>query len=73
MPIRQKQVFIAVCVGALVSVLSLHAEPPRPWFKQDFITRSMPNAVDWGYGTPALADFDRDGDLDFAFGVRGDK
>jgi len=28
--------------------------------------------VAWGYGTPGLADLDRDGDLDYVFGVRGD-
>jgi hypothetical protein len=41
-------------------------------FEHHYITRDMPGDVRWGYGTPALADFDNDGDLDFAFGVRGE-
>lgn len=41
-------------------------------FAHHYITRDTPGDVRWGYGTPALADFDNDGDLDFAFGVRGD-
>jgi len=69
---RKIQAFLAIYALALVGANAGHAEPKRPWFKQHFITRSMPSSVDWGYGTPALADFDRDGDLDFAFGVRGD-
>lgn len=40
-------------------------------FEHQFIDRDLPGDVPWGYGTPALADFDGDGDLDFACGVRG--
>ena len=41
-------------------------------FRHHYIARDLPGDVRWGYGTPALADFDRDGDLDFALCVRGD-
>ncbi|MFC2125582.1 FG-GAP repeat domain-containing protein [Bacteroidota bacterium] len=36
------------------------------------MTQTLFDENDWGYGTPALADFDKDGDLDFAVGVRDD-
>jgi hypothetical protein len=36
-------------------------------FRHHFITRDLPGETDWGYGCPALADFDHDGDLDYAF------
>ncbi len=36
-------------------------------FQHHFVTQDLPGQTDWGYGCPAMADFDRDGDLDFAF------
>jgi len=39
-------------------------------FRHRFITREMPGNI--GMGSPGLADFDGDGDLDFAFLNRGD-
>ncbi len=36
-------------------------------FRHHYITRDLPGETDWGYGCPALADFDRDGDPDYAF------
>ena len=36
-------------------------------FRHHYITRDLPGETDWGYGCPALADFDHDGDLDYAF------
>ncbi|MGW8179877.1 MAG: FG-GAP repeat domain-containing protein, partial [bacterium] len=41
-------------------------------FKHHYVVTDLPGEKDWGYGTPALADFDGDGDLDYAFGVRED-
>ncbi len=36
-------------------------------FQHHYITQDLPGETDWGYGCPALADFDKDGDLDYAF------
>ena len=36
-------------------------------FRHHYITQDMPGETDWGYGCPALADFDNDGDLDYAW------
>ncbi len=36
-------------------------------FEHHFVVRDLPGAADWGYGCPAMADFDKDGDLDYAF------
>ncbi len=36
-------------------------------FQHHYITRDLPGTTDWGYGCPAMADFDNDGDLDYAF------
>jgi len=36
-------------------------------FQHHYITQDLPGDTDWGYGCPALADFDKDGDLDYAF------
>lgn len=41
-------------------------------FKHHYITEDMPKDHNWGYGTPAMADFDKDGDMDYAFCVRED-
>lgn len=43
-------------------------------FQHHFITTELPTGESkgWGYGTPTLADFDKDGYLDFSFGVRED-
>lgn len=45
-------------------------------FRRHFIVDDIeerPKAGGWGYGTPAVADFDRDGDPDYTFCTRGDK
>jgi len=47
------------------------AEIKPGMFRHHYITREMPGR-NMGMGSPALADFDRDGDLDFAFLNRGD-
>jgi len=36
-------------------------------FQHHYITQDLPGETDWGYGCPALADFDNDGDPDYAF------
>ncbi|MBN2411777.1 VCBS repeat-containing protein [candidate division KSB1 bacterium] len=41
-------------------------------FKHHFVTCDLPGDYVMGIGTPAMADFDRDGDLDFAFCSRED-
>ncbi|MFW5944905.1 MAG: FG-GAP repeat domain-containing protein [Bacteroidota bacterium] len=43
-------------------------------FQHHYIAQEMPTGEDkgWGYGTPTLADFDKDGTMDYSFGVRGD-
>lgn len=42
-------------------------------FEHHFITNNLPDTPDSRYGTPALADFDNDGDMDFAFSITSDK
>ena len=37
-------------------------------FRHHYIARDLPRDAGWGYGTGGLADFDRDGKLDFSFG-----
>ncbi|HKJ68810.1 MAG TPA: VCBS repeat-containing protein [bacterium] len=41
-------------------------------FRHSYITSDLPGDRGWGYGTPTLADFDKDGDPDYAFCVRND-
>ncbi len=47
------------------------AEITSGMFRHHFIVRDMPGK-NMGMGSPGLADFDRDGDLDFVFLNRGD-
>jgi hypothetical protein len=42
-------------------------------FKHQYITTELPDRANSRYGTPALADFDRDGDLDYAFSIAADQ
>jgi hypothetical protein len=42
-------------------------------FKHHFIAKELPGDNDYGFGSPALEDFDKDGDLDFAVLNRNDK
>jgi hypothetical protein len=44
----------------------------RPTFVHHFIATDLPGNTVSGYGAPTLADFDADGDLDFALNVPGD-
>ena len=36
-------------------------------FEHHYVVQDLPGVADWGYGCPAMADFDKDGDLDYAF------
>ncbi|MGV8091045.1 MAG: FG-GAP repeat domain-containing protein [Mangrovibacterium sp.] len=40
-------------------------------FEHHYITRDLPGNAPSGYGCPTMADFDRDGDLDFSFSGPG--
>lgn len=63
----------------LIAILCLTCSGPRPdkptqksqigesMFEHHYITRDLPGESDWGYGCPVLADFDNDGDPDYAF------
>jgi hypothetical protein len=69
------QLTMATVLLCLTGVSSCSGRPDTIFadmFTHHYITRDMPRDLNWGYGTPALADFDNDGDLDFAFGVRQD-
>lgn len=71
---RVSRTSVLLMTAMLASTVTSDAgEEPGVRFEHHFVTRSMPGDITWGYGTPGLADFDRDGDLDYAFGVRGDK
>ena len=48
-----------------------HGQIAADLFRHHYIAREMPGR-NLGMGSPALADFDRDGDLDFALLNRGD-
>lgn len=39
------------------------------WFEHHFVTSDLPAGPGIRFGTPALADFDRDGDMDFALSI----
>jgi hypothetical protein len=59
----------------LASVLAsgvLIGQMPSGMFRHHYIAREMPGG-NVGFGTPALGDFDRDGDLDFAVSDRSDR
>lgn len=62
----------------LFLVLLSYSQTNDPWskrFRHHFITPDIPQEknLTWGYGTPVLADFDKDGDLDFAFSTREER
>jgi hypothetical protein len=62
------RIFVLTALCAAV----LPADIGAPSFRHHFIAREMPGG-DVGFGASALADFDRDGDLDFAVVNRADK
>ncbi len=53
--------------------LTAYSEINESTFKHHFISRNTPVEGNPGFGTSALADFDQDGDLDFAASTRRDK
>ncbi len=63
----------------VTGILVLGSEPAPPistgTFRHHFIATDIPQktGVNPNFGTPVLADFDKDGDLDFAVSVCGDK
>lgn len=65
---------LIIAMSCLVGCNSKNAEKKvsAKLFEHYFVATKMPNGKDitWGYGTPSLADFDLDGDLDYSFGVR---
>ena len=61
-----------LAAAAMLPVPNLVAVDVGPgMFRHHFIAREMPGK-NLGFGAPALADFDKDGDLDFAALNRGD-
>ncbi len=65
-------VFATVSMLGCNRQVSLETNISAGMFQHHFITRDLPGDQGWGYGTPAMADFDNDGDLDYAFCVRND-
>ena len=67
-----KHLLCLLFAAAVITNLNIcpHAEIKGDMFKHHYISRDLPGDVRWGYGTPALVDFDKDGDLDYAVSVR---
>ncbi|QEG36305.1 FG-GAP repeat domain-containing protein [Bythopirellula goksoeyrii] len=72
---------IVLALHSLISAAVLQGDEPDSSTKHHstsiklrhhFIAQDLPGDTTWGYGTPGLADFDRDGFLDYALCVRGD-
>jgi hypothetical protein len=55
------------CPGPVPADQSLKGQIGENLFQHHYITQDLPGETDWGYGCPALADFDKDGDPDYAF------
>ncbi len=67
-----RDIFLIASVLPFVAIGTDSANGISPsLFDHHYITQDLPGNVDWGYGGPASADFDRDGHNDFAFGIRG--
>lgn len=62
---------VAAVLAVLLSGTMILAEIRASLFRHHFIARELPGK-NVGLGSPALADFDKDGDLDFAVFNRGD-
>jgi len=55
------------CQGPASTEQSEKRQIGKDLFQHHYISQDLPGETDWGYGCPALADFDNDGDLDYAF------
>lgn len=56
--------FLLVCF-----LLSCHEPSGKKWFELHTVSTDLPEEAFRRFGTPALADFDNDGDLDFSLSV----
>jgi hypothetical protein len=55
------------CQGQRTAEQNQERQIGKDLFQHHYITQDLPGDTDWGYGCPAMADFDNDGDLDYAF------
>ncbi len=61
-------VFVCIaCQGPKPAEQSQKRQIGKDMFQHHYITQDLPGETDWGYGCPALADFDKDGDPDYAY------
>lgn len=60
-------VLLTACQGQKNMESRQESRIDKGMFQHHYITQDLPGETDWGYGCPALADFDNDGDLDYAF------
>jgi hypothetical protein len=60
-------ILTSACQGPKAGEQAHESSIDEGLFQHHYITRDLPGETDWGYGCPALADFDKDGDLDYAF------
>ena len=65
--------FIHLMFGCSNNDMGAFNEETIPIFRHHFIANNLPDKPGSRYGTPALADFDNDGDLDFALSITSDK
>jgi len=66
-----KSIAVPVLLTALCQIAV--AQISADLFRHHYITTDMPGENTWGFAPSALADFDKDGDLDYAVGNRGGK
>ena len=60
-------ILCAACQGPKATDQSQKRQIGEEMFQHHYITQDLPGETDWGYGCPALADFDKDGDPDYAY------
>ncbi len=69
-----KMRFCTALLLPIIAILTIHlalrAQTKEGMFRHHYISRDLPGDAKWGYGNPALADFDKDGDLDFTVSIR---
>ena len=69
--------YYSICICCVFLCIACHGPGPTEQsqkgqigenlFQHHYITQDLPGDTDWGYGCPTLADFDKDGDLDYSF------